>query len=321
MPDGLLSASNVQVIALLAALVAIAVALAAWDWLVTSRLLRFRIRALTKMYHELHRAQDEPVFHSMRTQLFMFAERMVERFDLMREEGVDQFREKLAQAGWRGNNALRIYVFLKFVVLVAAIACAILFLYVFPVFEVSGLTKLAAALGTLMVGVYVPNLVLSNIISRRQDKITKAIPEGLDLMLVCAEAGLSFGAALDYIASETHQTLPEFADEFTQTSIELRFLPERRLALQNLAQRVPTPEMRSFINTLIQTERHGTPLSEALRTMSEEMRTKRILKAEEKAARLPAVLTIPMLIFILPALFIVVIGPAALNLSDVFKNM
>lgn len=321
MSDALIPASYVQVAALIVALVVSVVALVMWEKLAASRLLKFRIRALTKMYGELYRAQDQPAFHSMHTQLFMFAKRMVERFDLMRGEGVDQLREKLAQAGWRGKNALSIYVFLKFAVLVAAITCAILFLYILPIFDLSELTRLAAALGTLVVGMYAPNLVLSNIIARRQDKITKAIPEGLDLLLVCAEAGLSFGAALDYIAREAQQTLPEFADEFTQTSIELRFLPERRLALQNLAQRVPIPEMRSFVNMLIQTERHGTPLSEALRALSEEMRTKRIMKAEEKAARLPAVLTIPMLIFILPALFIVVIGPAALNLVDVFKNM
>ena len=205
--------------------------------------------------------------------------------------------------------------------LLASIIGAILFLYIFPVFDISNIAKLAAALGAVLTGMYVPNLITSKAIERRQDKITEAMPDGLDLLLVCAEAGLSFEAALDYVGNETNQTLPEFSDEISQTLIELKFVPDRRLALQNLARRVPIPDMRSFVNTLIQTERHGTPLSEALRVMSEDMRTKRMMKAEEKAARLPAVLTIPMLVFILPALFVVIVGPAALDMIDIFKQM
>ncbi len=321
MNDTLLSVSSGQVIAWLTALVAVAVVLVAWGRLLAPRTPKSRIRALIEMRDELYRAQNQPEFHVARARAFSFVERAVERLDLMKDKRTDQFRERLVQAGWRGKNALVIYVFLRFVMLLASMIGAILFLYIFPVFDISNIEKLVATLGAVLVGLYVPNLVTSKAIERRQDKIMKAMPDGLDLLLVCAEAGLSFEAALDYVATETNQTLPEFSDEISQTLIELKFVPDRRLALQNLARRVQIPDMRSFTNTLIQTERHGTPLSEALRVMSEDMRTKRMMKAEEKAARLPAVLTIPMLVFILPALFVVIIGPATLDIIDVFKQM
>lgn len=319
MPGELLT----QAVAWFVGLGAIAAALVVWGWLsaIRIRVPKARIRALLEMSDQLYRARNQPVVRPVRAQAFNFVEWVVERLDLMKHKGVDQFREKLAQAGWRSKNALIIYVFLKFTVVLAAIAGALLFLYVFPVFDIPDISRLAAALGVMAIGLYVPNLFTSNVVARRQEKITLAMPEGLDLLLVCAEAGLSFGAALEYVANETRETLPEFSDEISQTSIELKFLPDRREALQNLARRVPIPDMRSFANTLIQTERHGTPLSEALRVMSEDMRTKRLTKAEEKAARLPAVLIIPMLVFILPALFIVVVGPAALDIMDAFKSV
>lgn len=317
MPDELLT----QAVAWLVGLGAIAAALVVWGWLSAIRVPRARIRALLEMSDQLYRARNQPALRPVRAQAFNFVEWVVERLDLMKDKGVDQFREKLAQAGWRSKNALIIYVFVKFTALLASIAGAILFLYVFPVFDIPDISRLAAALGVVAIGLYVPNLFTSNVVARRQEKITLALPEGFDLLLVCAEAGLSFGAALEYVANETRETLPEFSDEITQTSIELKFLPDRREALQNLARRVPIPDMRSFTNTLIQTERHGTPLSEALRVMSEDMRTKRLTKAEEKAARLPAVLIIPMLVFILPALFVVVVGPAALDIIDAFKTV
>ena len=321
MTDALLLASSDQVIAWLTALIAVAAVLVVWGWLLAPRLPKSRIRALTEMRDELYRAQNQPEFHMARARAFRFVERAVERLDLLKDKRADQFREKLVQAGWRGKNALIIYVFLRFVMLLASIIGAILFLYIFPVFDISNIAKLAATLGAVLTGMYVPNLITSKAIEQRQDKIAKAMPDGLDLLLVCAEAGLSFEAALDYVANETNQTLPEFSDEISQTLIELKFVPDRRLALQNLARRVPISDMQSFTNTLIQTERHGTPLSEALRVMSEDMRTKRMMKAEEKAARLPAVLTIPMLVFILPALFVVIVGPAALDIIDVFRQM
>ncbi|MBT3401558.1 MAG: type II secretion system F family protein, partial [Rhodospirillaceae bacterium] len=164
-------------------------------------------------------------------------------------------------------------------------------------------------------------LFTANVVSRRKQKITKAMPDGLDLMVICAEAGLSLDAALERVGRELRQSWPEFADEISLTSIELGFLPDRAQALQNLARRVHISGMRGLVNTLAQTERYGTPLSQALRVLSSEMRTNRLMKAEEKAARLPAVLTVPMIIFIMPALFVVLIGPGALQTIDALKGV
>ena len=169
-----------------------AVVLVVWGWLLTPRTPKSRLRALTGIRDESYRAKFQPEFHVARARAFSFVERAVERLNLMKDKRADQFREKLAQAGWRGKNALVIYVFLRFVMLLASIIGAILFLYIFPVFDISNIAKLAATLGAVLTGMYVPNLITSKAIERRQDKITKAMPDGLDLLLVCAEAGLSF---------------------------------------------------------------------------------------------------------------------------------
>jgi tight adherence protein C len=138
----------------------------------------------------------------------------------------------------------------------------------------------------------------------------------LDLLVICAEAGLSLDAALNRVADEMTASAPALADELALTSVELNFLPERRMALDNFARRADLPAIRGVVNTLIQTEKYGTPLSQSLRVLSAEFREQRMLRAEEKAARLPATLTVPMILFILPTLFIVLVGPAMIDVYD-----
>jgi tight adherence protein C len=149
----------------------------------------------------------------------------------------------------------------------------------------------------------------------------KALPDALDLMVICAEAGLSLDAAINRVASEISPTSPALADEFGLTLLELRFLPDRRQALENLAKRVELKAVQALVNTLFQTDKFGTPLAQALRVLAHELRSERMLRAEEKAARLPAVMTVPLIVFILPALFVVLLGPAILDLGDVFTKM
>ncbi|MCZ6763700.1 MAG: type II secretion system F family protein, partial [Alphaproteobacteria bacterium] len=161
-----------------------------------------------------------------------------------------------------------------------------------------------------------PRIYVTNETQKRQKKLQKAMPDGLDLMVICAEAGLSLDATLNRVARELKTTWPELADEYGHTSIEISFLPERRQALENLTKRVTLPHMRALVNSLLQTERYGTPLAQALRVLAKEMRINRLMIAEEKAARLPAILTVPMILFILPALFVVLIGPAVLRVID-----
>jgi tight adherence protein C len=165
-------------------------------------------------------------------------------------------------------------------------------------------------------GFFSPELYISNQASKRQKAIQKALPDGLDLLVICAESGLSLDAALDRVANELGGATPELGEELQLTSIELGFLPDRRQALLNLNRRTNLPSIRGVVNTLLQTEKYGTPLSQSLRVLANEFRDQRMLAAEEKAARLPATLTVPMIVFILPTLFVVLIGPAIIQVMD-----
>jgi tight adherence protein C len=172
----------------------------------------------------------------------------------------------------------------------------------------------------MIAGFFAPQLVMSNAITKRQLELTKALPDALDLLVICAESGLSLDAGLDRVSKEIAEATPALAEELELTSIELGFLPERRQALINLNRRTNLPAIRAVVNTLVQTEKYGTPLSQSLRVLSQEFRDQRMMRAEEKAARLPATLTVPMIVFILPVLFIVLIGPAIIGVMDSMKS-
>ncbi len=156
--------------------------------------------------------------------------------------------------------------------------------------------------------------------NKRSKAIQKGLPDALDLLVICAEAGLTVDAAFNRVARELGRAYPELGDEFALTAIELAFLTERRQAFENLAYRVDLDAVRGVVTTMIQTERYGTPLASALRVLSAEFRNERMMRAEEKAARLPAIMTVPLIMFILPVLFIVILGPAACSIADAFAG-
>lgn len=305
----------------LSGLSAVSAVLAVWMGLIAPRPIKARMKSLTDRRVALQRARLTPRAHPMRDRGLNFATGVVERLRLMQSSHARKTAEKLMQAGWRGKDAMVLYLFLKFALPMAAGVVAVTFLYILPVADLPDMTRLAIALVAVFIGAYLPDIFTANTISRRRQKITKAMPDGLDLMVICAEAGLSLDAALERVGRELRQSWPEFADEIGLTSIELGFLPDRGQALQNLAKRVQISGMRGLVNTFAQTERYGTPLAQALRVLSTEMRQIRLMKAEEKAARLPAVLTVPMIIFIMPALFVVLIGPGALSTIDALRDI
>ena len=171
---------------------------------------------------------------------------------------------------------------------------------------------------TFILAYKAPDIYLKNKITKRSDAIRKGLPDALDLLVICAEAGLTVDAAFHRVAKELGRAYPELGDEFTLTAIELGFLTERRQAFENLATRVDLDAIRGVVTTMVQTEKYGTPLASALRVLSAEFRNERMMRAEEKAARLPAIMTIPLILFILPTLFIVILGPAACSISDAF---
>jgi len=174
--------------------------------------------------------------------------------------------------------------------------------------------------GTIVLAYKAPDLYLKNKITKRSAAIRKGLPDALDLLVICAEAGLTVDAAFHRIARELGRAYPELGDECALTAIELGFLSERRQAFENLAQRVDLDAVKGVVTTMIQTEKYGTPLASALRVLSAEFRNERMMRAEEKAARLPAIMTVPLILFILPTLFVVILGPAACSIADAFKN-
>lgn len=241
----------------------------------------------------------------------------VEKLKILQTSRSQNIALKLARAGYRSKDALVFYSFAKFLSPIAGVIIAVIVVLGLNVVE-KQLYQMATALGIVILGYYAPDLFLKNIADNRRKEIRKALPDALDLMVICAEAGLTLDAAMNKVAREMGQANPELGDEFMLAGIELGFLPERRQALINLAERIDLGSIRSVVATLIQTEKYGTPLAQSLRVLSAEFRNNRLMRAEEKAARLPAIMTIPLIMFILPTLFVVLLGPAACQVNDQF---
>jgi tight adherence protein C len=242
--------------------------------------------------------------------------RVVAALKLLQSQQTDKLHDKLSQAGLRSRDAIIVFLFFKVAMPVVLGALAFVAVYLLQVVDLSPGARLLTVLGGVALGFFSPELYVSNQASKRQKAIQKALPDGLDLLVICAESGLSLDAALDRVANELGAANPELGEELQLTSIELGFLPDRRQALINLNRRTNLPSVRGVVNTLLQTEKYGTPLSQSLRVLANEFRDQRMLKAEEKAARLPATLTVPMIVFILPTLFIVLIGPAIISVME-----
>lgn len=290
-----------------------------WSSLIAPRPLRARIKALNVRRDKLMEERLQTRSHPLRAGLIEIANSVVRRLRLLRTSQTRRIEDKLLQAGYRSSDAMVLFLFFKLSLPAAFGAAAVFAFYVLEIFPAADIAKLAFSLVAVIVGAYAPDVFVSNQGQKRRQKIQKALPDGLDLMVICSEAGLSIDATLNRVSSELRNSWPELADELGLTAIEIGFLPDRSQALTNLARRVKLDGIRGIVNTLVQTERYGTPLAQALRVLSAELRTNRLMKAEEKAARLPAVLTVPMILFIMPALFVVLIGPGALRTMDALR--
>ena len=242
--------------------------------------------------------------------------RVTGRLNLLRSQHAANISLKLAQAGWRSKDATPIYLFLKLCLPFAFGGAAALAIYGLGAFNLPPLGRIFVAMLAVVIGAYAPEVFVKNATTKRKQAIQKGLPDALDLLVICTEAGLALDGALGRVAGETKKSCPEIADELSLTAIELGFLPVRRTALENLIKRVNLPGMRGVVNTLLQTEKYGTPVAQSLRVLSAEFREERMLKAEEKAAKLPATLTVPLIVFIMPTLFVVLLGPAVLRALD-----
>lgn len=234
----------------------------------------------------------------------------------------DQLKDaqiRLSQAGIRSKDWAVAVIFGRLVLPVVVGGFAALMLYgvgVFP--EWGGMKRFIAFTVALLLAYKAPDIFIDNKVQKRSAAIRKGLPDALDLLVICAEAGLTVDAAFNRVARELGRAYPELGDEFQLTAIELSFLTERRMAFENLASRVKLDAVRGVVTTMIQTEKYGTPLASALRVLSAEFRHERMMRAEEKAARLPAIMTVPLILFILPTLFVVILGPAACSISTAF---
>ena len=236
---------------------------------------------------------------------------------MLQDEQVEKAQLKLLQAGYRSKDLAFVVIFARFVMPLVIGTVMVLGVYYFDWFPEWGALKKYALVASSLIGSYkAPDMFIKNKITKRSAAIRKGLPDALDLLVICAEAGLTVDAAFSRVARELGKAYPELGDEFGLTSIELGFLADRRTAFENLATRIDLEAVRGVVTTMIQTEKYGTPLASALRVLSAEFRNERMMRAEEKAARLPAIMTVPLILFILPVLFIVILGPAACSISD-----
>lgn len=295
---------------------------ALWASLIDKPIATKRARVIKDRRADLGKALKTPLRRGMVPASLSIANRLVQRFKLAGTVQAQDAKLKLDRAGIRGRDAVTLYLAVKMCLPLTVGLLSMVWVYIFKLGgDVPGLAKLFICGICVGLGYIAPDIYCKNLADKRKKTLTRAMPDALDLMVICTEAGLNLDSSFQRVAREFRTGCPELSDEWELTAVELGFLPERRDALLNLERRVDLPIVSALTSTLAQAERYGTPLAQSLRVLAAEMRDQRLMKAEEKAAKLPAVLTVPMVIFILPALFIVLIGPGILKTIDALSGL
>jgi len=222
-------------------------------------------------------------------------------------------RQRLVQAGWRSQSAIVTYTFIRLGTSVVAAFLALLFLSMQQRYGLTAMHQMIMAGAAGVIGFYFPQLMVTNTIQKRQKDMTKSFPDALDLLTICVEAGASIEAAFVRVTEEIADASVILSQEFGLTSAELAYLGDRQRAYKNFAERTGLAGVRALSTSLIQAETYGTPVAMALRVLSQESRDERMARAEKKAAQLPAQLTVPMILFFLPPLFVIIMGPAVIS--------
>jgi tight adherence protein C len=242
---------------------------------------------------------------------------VVERLNLREWLGEEEARSLLVQAGYRGQAPYIGFLFFRMLAPIGMFVLAIVYVFAVLKLQQPTMVKVAIAFAAAWLGMRVPTLFIRNRIQRRQLTIRRAFPDALDLMMICVEAGMSIEAALRKVSQEISSQSVPLAEELMLTTAELSYLQERRQAFDNLSKRVNIETVKAVCTALIQAERYGTPIGQALRVLAQEIRDMRMAEAEKKAAALPPKLTVPMILFFLPVLFIVILGPAAIQVMRI----
>jgi tight adherence protein C len=319
MMDFLIDALNVKTLTMLfAAVAAVATVLTLAMPLVLVNPLDKRMRAVALEREKIRQRERERLSQEnqkvkLRQTPKQYVQTVVDRFNLSKWVGQEEARLKLVQAGYRGQAPYITYLFVRMVTPVACFLFALIYLFVILKFDQPATIKLGICFFAAYIGMQLPLLLLKNKIKRRQLSIKRAFPDTLDLLLICVESGMSIETAFRKVSDEVGTQSVALAEELMLTTAELSYLPDRRQAYENLGKRTDLDGVKSVCMALQQSERYGTPLATMLRVMAQENRDMRMSEAEKKAAALPPKLTVPMILFFLPVLFIVILGPAAIK--------
>jgi len=242
--------------------------------------------------------------------------KVVEDFNLSKWLAQETARDKLTQAGYRGQAPYITFLFFRLVTPILLFVAVALYVFVIAHLDKSMVIKLGMCIGGAYLGLQGPMLFINNAIAKRQLSIKRAFPDALDLLLICIESGMSIEAAFRKVAAEIVTQSVALSEEFTLTTAELSYLQDRKVAYENLAKRTGLEGVKSVCLALMQSERYGTPLGQSLRVMAQENRDMRMNEAEKKAAALPPKLTVPMILFFLPVLFVVILGPTGIKVAS-----
>lgn len=275
-----------------------------------------RLKAVAERRVELSRHQQASLQKSAQARSLArvgFMKQVLERLKLQQLIQSKAVRKRLAQAGLRSQAAAITFTFARLVLPIGLGLFTALMLFGSQKFAMSMPVKFVVLAVVAVIGFYLPNVLISNRIQHRQQAIRKAFPDALDLLVICVESGSSIEGAFARVTDELVDTSPELAEELGLTTAELSYLGDRRQAFQNLTERVGLASVRSLATALIQSEKYGTPVAVALRVLAQENRDERMTRAEKKAGALPAQLTVPMIVFFLPTIFVIILGPAVIQ--------
>ena len=309
------------VASILAAIAAMATVITLAMPLLSSDQLNRRLKSVALEREKMRQRERERLSRGEKMQLRQspkqYMKSIVDRFNLAKWVGQEDARDKLVQAGHRGNAPYVAYLFFRMVSPVVAFVVAVLYIFVILKVQQPPMIKLGACLFAAYIGMQVPYFFLKNQIQKRQLSVRRAFPDALDLLLICVESGMSIEAAFRKVSQEIGSQSIPLAEELTLTTAELSYLQDRKMAYENLAKRTDLEGVKAVCMALAQSERYGTPLGQTLRVMAQENRDMRMSEAEKKAAALPPKLTVPMILFFLPVLFIVILGPAAIRVMAI----
>jgi len=257
------------------------------------------------------------IYKNVENEKYAWITELIDKVQRSGKEERDKLKVMFDKAGLRSQNAYLVYGVSKLLMNFPLAIIVGFFVFYFTDWNI--VYKIGAIIAAALAGSYLVDFILKKLITARQDRIRKALPQALDLMVICTEAGLSLNATVQRVAREISQISPDLGYELALLSIELNLLPDRARALQNFSDRMDSPDFKSLVSNLIQAEQYGTPIGQSMKLVAEEFRSDRLLKAEERGAKIPVLLTLPMILFIFPSIYIVILGPAVVQVMEHFK--